>query len=69
MLSNVCDGVIKVTLVIKVLNIKILKNVNLVANNQQTPFKITASLLGSIKAINIYNKVYIKSIFSVLKFN
>ena len=59
----------KVTLVMKVLNVEILKNANLVANNQQTPFKITASLLGSIEAINIYNRVYTKSIFSVLKFN
>ena len=33
-IDNVYDGVIKVTLVIKVLNIKILENTNLVANNQ-----------------------------------
>ena len=59
----------KVTLVIKVLNIKILENINLVANNQQTLFKITALLLRSIKAINIYNRVYTKSIFGVSKFN
>jgi hypothetical protein len=31
---NVCDRVMKVTLVMKVLNIKILKNTNLVVNNQ-----------------------------------
>ena len=33
-ITNVCDGVMKVTLVMKVLNIKILENTNLVANNQ-----------------------------------
>ena len=32
--GNVCDGVMKVTLVMKGLNIKILENTNLVANNQ-----------------------------------
>jgi hypothetical protein len=53
----------------KVLNIKILENINLVANNEQTLFKITALLLKSIEAINIYNRVYIKSIFGILKFN
>ena len=33
-IGNVCDGVMKVTLVMKVLNIKILENTNLVANKQ-----------------------------------
>ena len=32
--SNICDRVMKVTLVMKVLNIKVPKNTNLMVNNQ-----------------------------------